>query len=69
LTGSSIRNPIRDIQAGTAFRASVLSARTPAARETNSSGSPSGIAACVSTGLPNTIKLARPSERRRAAAW
>ncbi len=69
LTGSSIRKPSRDIQAGTALRARVESASTFATRDATPSGMPSGIAAAVSTGLPNVITLARPSPRRSAAAW
>ena len=68
LTGSSRRNPVRLIHAGTLVRPKT-SASAPAAVSATSSGIPSGSAIRVSTGLPKAITESIPSPRRKAAAW
>ena len=63
LTGSSIRNPVRLIHAGTAtWPKTLASASAPCVA--TPSGIPSGIPLRMSTGLPNVIRLPIPSVRR-----
>ena len=64
LAGSSMRKPVRLIQAGTPRVAKTFSARNAAALIAASSGSPKESVPRVSTGLPKTMIESIPSERR-----
>ncbi len=64
LPGSISRKPVRAAQAGSAVRASTLSARKAAPRVRISSGRPKVSVPRVSTGLPKTTTLAIERLRR-----